>query len=430
MKNKTSILIIILAVISIIGVVITQIIWIDNALKLKDEQFADKIKVSLKTIANTLYTLHNNNKNGLELLSITCNPIISPKTSEVDYALIDSLLRVELAGSKVENDFYFGVYQIDGNDKKLFGGKIESYESEILNSSFSVSLSCLYNYEENYQLALFIPNKDHIIFRQMLSGIIISALFVLVIGFSFIYVLYVSFKQKRISIMKNDFVNNMTHEFKTPISTISLSSEMLLRDEILADKEKARKYSKVIFDENQRLKNQVEQVLQIAVIEKGEMKIRKKDIDVHKVIADIVQKMEITISERGGAIKTYLNANSAKIFADKMHFTNVINNLLDNANKYTPDSPVIIVRTHNAKNGIVISIEDNGIGIKTNDQKDIFKQFHRVHTGNIHDVKGFGLGLFYVKLTTEAHGGSVKLTSEWGKGSIFEVFFPFNTDIN
>jgi two-component system phosphate regulon sensor histidine kinase PhoR len=230
--------------------------------------------------------------------------------------------------------------------------------------------------------------------------------------------------------MKNDFVNNMTHEFKTPISTISLSSEMLLRDEILADKEKARKYSKVIFDENQRLKNQVEQVLQIAVIEKGEMKIRKKDIDVHKVIADIVQKMEITISERGGAIKTYLNANSAKIFADKMHFTNVINNLLDNANKYTPDSPVIIVRTHNAKNGIVISIEDNGIGIKTNDQKDIFKQFHRVHTGNIHDVKGFGLGLFYVKLTTEAHGGSVKLTSEWGKGSIFEVFFPFNTDIN
>ncbi len=430
MKNKTSIFIIVLASLSIIGVVLTQFFWIENALKLKDEQFADKIQVSLKTISNALFTLHNNEKNGLELLNGSCNPVISPNTSQIDYGIIDSLLRIELASSKVYDDYYFGIYREINNVKELMGGKIETYNEQILNSNYTVSLSCLYNYQENYTLALYFPNKGHIIFRQMLSGIIVSALFVIIIGFSFIYVLYVSFKQKRISIMKNDFVNNMTHEFKTPISTISLSAEMLLRDEILSDKDKARKYSKVIFDENQRLKNQVEQVLQIAVIEKGELKIKKKDVDVHKVLADVVQKMEIAVADRGGAIKTYFNANNCKIFADKMHFTNVINNLLDNANKYTPDSPVIILRTHNAKNGIVISVEDNGIGIKSDDQKDIFKQFHRVHTGNLHDVKGFGLGLFYVKIMTEAHGGHVKLMSEWGKGSIFEVFFPFNTDVN
>lgn len=430
MKNKTSIFIIVLASLSIIGVVLTQFFWIENALKLKDEQFADKIQVSLKTISNALFTLHNNEKNGLELLNGSCNPVISPNTSQIDYGVIDSLLRIELASSKVYDDYYFGIYREINNVKELMGGKIETYNEQILNSNYTVSLSCLYNYQENYTLALYFPNKGHIIFRQMLSGIIVSALFVIIIGFSFIYVLYVSFKQKRISIMKNDFVNNMTHEFKTPISTISLSAEMLLRDEILSDKDKARKYSKVIFDENQRLKNQVEQVLQIAVIEKGELKIKKKDVDVHKVLADVVQKMEIAVADRGGAIKTYFNANNCKIFADKMHFTNVINNLLDNANKYTPDSPVIILRTHNAKNGIVISVEDNGIGIKSDDQKDIFKQFHRVHTGNLHDVKGFGLGLFYVKIMTEAHGGHVKLMSEWGKGSIFEVFFPFNTDVN
>lgn len=429
MNKKTGIFFIILSSLSVLGVVMTQYFWIDNAVKLKREQFDDKINVSLKTVVNSLYSLKNNGSGGMELINPACRPVFSPDSKEIDYITIDSLLNLELRNMKILNDYYFGVFKVEGKKRNLIYISNEKYENEIISSNYQVSLSCLFNYNEAYYMSICFPNENTIIFRQMIMGILLSALFVVIIVFSFFYIIYNSFKQKKISLIKNDFVNNMTHEFKTPISTVSLSAEMLLREPVLTDPEKARKYAKVILEENQRLKHQVEQVLQIAVIDKGEFKIKKKDVDVHKVINDLIHNMEIAVSNRGGAIKTYLAANYPKIWADKMHFINIINNLLDNANKYTPETPIIIVRTRNNKNGIIISVEDNGIGIKSDDQKEIFKQFQRVHTGNLHDVKGFGLGLYYVKLMTETHGGHVKITSEWGKGSIFEVFFPFNNEV-
>ena len=264
----------------------------------------------------------------------------------------------------------------------------------------------------------------------MLNVFILSVILLLIIGGSFIYIIYISFKQKQLSVIKTDFVNNMTHEFKTPISTVSLTAEMLLRDEVISKPELAKKYAKIIYEENQRLKLQVDQVLQVAVIDKGEIKIRKGDIDTHKVIQDLINKTQIILSERDGIINSQLNAKYPKIWADKMHFTNIISNLLDNANKYTLNSPNITVSTKNTNKGIIISVEDNGIGIKKENQKHIFRQFYRVHTGNIHDVKGFGLGLYYVKLMVESHAGDVELESEWGKGCKFNVFFPFNDEAN
>lgn len=430
MNKKTGIFFIILSSLSILGVVMTQYFWIDNAIKLKREQFDDMINVSLKTVVNSLYSLKSSGSEGMELINPTCRPVFSPDSKEIEYNTIDSLLYLELRNMNIQNDYYFGVFKVEGKKRSLIYISNEQYKKELNSSNYQVSLSCLFNYNDAYYLAICFPNENTIVFRQMIMGILLSALFVFIIGFSFFYIIYNSFKQKKISLIKNDFVNNMTHEFKTPISTVSLSAEMLLREPILKNPEKARKYAKVIFEENQRLKHQVEQVLQIAVIDKGEFKIKKKDVDVHKIIEDLIHKMEITVADRGGVIKTYLAANYPKIWADKMHFINVINNLLDNANKYTPDTPIIIVRTRNNKNGIIISVEDNGIGIKSDDQKEIFKQFQRVHTGNLHDVKGFGLGLYYVKLMTEAHGGHVKIISEWGKGSIFEVYFPFNNEVN
>ena len=429
MKNKTGIFIILLSTLSIIGVVITQYFWIDNAMRLKKEQFDDKIHVSLKTIVNNLYSLKNTAHHNAGMHNPIQRDVFRASTQEIKPGVVDSLLNLELMNMKVDKDYYFGIYKIENSMPIIVSGNIGEYTEQILTSPFQASLACLYNYQQLYMISLYFPDQDKIIFRQMISGILLSALFVIIIGFSFIYILYISFKQKRISLIKNDFVNNMTHEFKTPISTVSLSAEMLLRDSIITDTEKARKYAKVIYEENQRLKHQVEQVLQIAVIEKGEFKLRKKEVDVHKILADTVSKHELMVINRGGVIKSYLEADLYKISADKMHFTNILSNLLENANKYTPDSPVIIVRTKNTKKGVLISIEDNGIGIKAEDQKEIFKQFHRVHTGNLHDVKGFGLGLFYVKLMTEAHGGNIKIVSEWGKGSIFEVFFPFNHDV-
>lgn len=258
---------------------------------------------------------------------------------------------------KITTDYSFGVFKVESKESHLIYKSNETNTNKLQQSKYKVSLSCLYNYNEAYYLSIIFLNEGSIIFRQMFFGIILSALFVFVIGFSFLFIIYNSFKQKRISLIKNDFVNNMTHEFKTPISTVSLSAEMLMRDPIISDPEKAKKYAKVILEENQRLKHQVEQVLQIAVIDKGEFKIRKKDVDSHKIIEDLIHKMEITVSNRGGAIKTYLGAKYPKIWADKMHFTNVISNLLDNANKYALDTPVINVRTRNTKKVSLLALK-------------------------------------------------------------------------
>jgi len=428
MKKKTGVLIILLSGLSIFGVIVTQIFWMENAYKLKSEQFSDKVQVGLKTVVNGLYSIKSNKQKGLELIAPSCNSNIIGKGIEGDFYILDSLLKHELGCVRISKDYVYVIYQEHPDRKEIVFGDAKGHENDIFESPYKASLSCLYDHRHPYYLSVFFLNRDSIILRQLISGFVISAVFVLIIGFSFIYIIYVSFRQKRISLMKNDFVNNMTHEFKTPISTVSLSAEMLLKDEILADKDKTKKYARVIFEENQRLKHQVEQVLQIAVIDKGEYKIHKREVDVHKILTNLVSKTEMTVTSKGGAIKTYLDAKYSKIWADKMHFSNIVSNLLDNACKYSFDSPVVTLRTRNNKNGIIISIEDNGIGIKSEDQKDIFKQFYRVHTGNLHDVKGFGLGLYYVKLMTDAHGGSVKLSSEWGKGSVFEIFFPFNNE--
>jgi len=225
--------------------------------------------------------------------------------------------------------------------------------------------------------------------------------------------------------MKTDFVNNMTHEFKTPIATISLASEMLLKPGINEMPEKTKKYASIIYDENSRLKNQVEQVLQIAVLDKGNFKLRKKEINLNELIEFATENFEMQIKQRNGKITTNLAASMSTFFADPDHITNIINNLMDNANKYTPETPEITISTRNSEKGIIMTVKDNGIGISSENQKHIFKKFFRVHTGNIHDVKGFGLGLYYVKTIVEAHGGSVTLQSELKKGTQFEIYFPY-----
>lgn len=426
MKKKTGILIIVLSGLSILGVIISQVFWMENAYRLRKDQFGDKIQVGLKTVVNNLHSIKNGQLHDNDSVYMHCASNVDLVKESHDFILIDSLLIVELQCVSKSKDYVYGIYKHSGDGYEMIGGMNNGMDEEIFHSNLNVSLSCLYDSGGPYFLGIHFLNENHIILKQMVGGFLSSLILLLIIGGSFIYIIYISFRQKRVSLIKNDFVNNMTHEFKTPISTVSLSAEMLLKDEVIADKEKAQRYAKVIYEENQRLKLQVDQVLQTAVIDRGEFKIRKRDTDVHKVINDLVSKMEISVISRGGVMKTYLAAQYPRIWADKMHFTNVLSNLFENANKYTPDSPVVIIRTKNSKNGVAISVEDNGIGIKTKDQKDIFRQFHRVHTGNIHDVKGFGLGLYYVKLMTEAHGGHVKLSSDWGKGSIFEVFFPFN----
>jgi two-component system phosphate regulon sensor histidine kinase PhoR len=217
----------------------------------------------------------------------------------------------------------------------------------------------------------------------------------------------------------------MTHELKTPISTISLSSEMLLKDGVQNDAEKLQRYASIIYKENKRLENQVERVLKVAKLDKSEVVLTKTNLEVHALLEEVKDHFQFNQEDKGGSIVMELKADRDNISADEVHVSNVIYNLIDNAIKYSLEKPEIQVTTYNSKEGICIEVKDNGIGIKKEDLNNIFDKFFRVHTGNRHDVKGFGLGLYYVKTIIEAHNGKVLVKSQVGKGTTFTVCLPF-----
>ena len=224
--------------------------------------------------------------------------------------------------------------------------------------------------------------------------------------------------------MKTDFINNMTHELKTPIATISLASEMLKDKMIGANEENRARYAGIIFEENKRLGNHVEKVLQIARLEKGEIQLNKTPVDVHQLITGLLNNFQLQVEENDGTLLTDFQCKEPWINVDEMHFSNVISNLLDNALKYNDKKPVIKVTTSDEKDGILFEISDNGIGLSKDDQKRVFEKFYRVQKGNLHDTKGFGLGLSYVKTIVDKHGGSIFVVSKPKEGSIFKIYIP------
>jgi two-component system phosphate regulon sensor histidine kinase PhoR len=224
--------------------------------------------------------------------------------------------------------------------------------------------------------------------------------------------------------VKTDFINNMTHELKTPISTIGLSSEMLMRTDFANDPEKLQRYASIIYKENKRLENQVERVLNVAKLDQEELILSVDKMDLHELLEEVKDNFMFNQLEQGGSISLQLEANTSEIIADPVHITNVIYNLLDNAIKYCTTKPEITIQTRSIKNGVQLEFTDNGIGMKREDLKMIFDKFYRVPTGNLHDVKGFGLGLFYVKLIIDEHKGKIDVKSTPGKGTTFTIWLP------
>jgi two-component system phosphate regulon sensor histidine kinase PhoR len=225
--------------------------------------------------------------------------------------------------------------------------------------------------------------------------------------------------------MKNDFINNMTHEFKTPIATISLACEAMADKDIRASGDSVDHYLLIISEENRRLAGMAEKILQTAVIDKGELKMNREIIDLHEIIVEVIKNLRIQVEIKDGEIKRRLKAARPQIEGDRVHLTNLVYNLLDNANKYSPKKPLILVYTENVSNGILMTIEDHGIGISKAEQKKIFDKLYRVATGNIHEVRGFGLGLSYVRAIVKEHHGKISVESEVNRGSRFKVFLPF-----
>ena len=268
------------------------------------------------------------------------------------------------------------------------------------------------------------PNKNSAIISNLSATLASSIGLLLVLVFIFSYTLYAILKQKKLSEMKTDFINNMTHEFKTPVATIMIASEALKDPEVTADKARLKRLAGIIYDENVRLGNHIERVLSIARLEKGELKMENTEVDVNDLIVIVLDSMELQLQKRNAIINVHTDAEHAIVYGDELHLSNVIYNLIDNANKYSSDTPEISITTRNMGKNLIIEIADKGIGMTKEQSKRIFDQFYRVPTGNLHDVKGFGLGLNYVQDIIKKLNGTVKVSSEKDRGTTFEISLP------
>ena len=282
------------------------------------------------------------------------------------------------------------------------------------------------NLSPNEILIVIMLNYRSLVFESLWLPIISAIVFTLLIMTAFYLTVRTMLRQKKLSEIKNDFINNMTHEFKTPLATISLAVDALRNEKVVSDKEKMSYFSTIIKEENKRMNRQVETILKAALMDKQEVQLLLRPLHAHQVIKDVVENFTLQLEEKNGKAEVLLNAENDFIDADEVHFSNLIINLIDNAIKYSKEDqpPIIRITTQSTPKSIVIVIEDNGIGMNKETVKRVFEKFYRAHTGNLHNVKGFGLGLSYVKTMVEAHGGEIKVDSVLGKGSTFTMEFP------
>ena len=416
LSRNTIKLVLILGVIAISGIIAIQIYWVKKAFDLKDQQFRQSTMVALRNVANQISKSYK--------LAIIDNPV-SQYSSDyyvvnlrvpLQQSLLEHLLKEEFKKSNINTDFEYGIYDCE-TDKIVFGAHINSdYEVEEVHQSIVLPTTDKFL---NYFGVKF-PNQKSYLTSKLDFWIVSSIITMLVMAF-FAYAMFVILKQKRLSGVQRDFINNMTHEFQTPISTIKIATDVLAQSKILEQPERFKKYVQIIKQENNRLKNQVESVLATARIGKGQIELDIKLQELHEIIGEVSDSVK---AELEGNFTLDLNATKTTINADRMHLMNVIRNLVDNAIKYSGKPPKIKVSTRNENNLLIVSILDKGIGIPKDALPKIFNKFYRVPTGNLHNVRGFGLGLNYVKEIINLHKWKIIVNSEVGVGSVFEINIP------
>ena len=334
---------------------------------------------------------------------------------------VNEVLIKELENRNIPISFKIGIIK-----DSLISAKSEKADSVLLKrSNYKVNMFPHDIFQKNIQIAVYFPDKETFIYKTLNWLLLISLIFSIIVLVTFAISIYFILKQKKISEMKSDFINNMTHEFKTPIATISVAADSISNQKVIENPERIRYYIEMIKKENIRMNRQVEDILTIARLDKKEFEFNWQAIDLHEVIEDAIQSIVIQVEKKGGTIISELLAVNPVATSDANHFANLIYNLLDNANKYSLNAPEIKISTRNISKGVLIAVEDKGIGMTKIVQSRIFERFYRQTSGNIHNVKGFGLGLSYVKAVLEANRGNITVHSEPGKGSSFEVFIPF-----
>jgi two-component system phosphate regulon sensor histidine kinase PhoR len=333
-------------------------------------------------------------------------------------------------------EFEFGIVSFAKNGVEMFL-EIKSekfvayYEDTVHNKQIAIPLTpptgtAGENLSPDEMFIVVIPNIKNFVLQSLMWRIITSITFTLIILAAFYMTVRTMLRQKKLANIKNDFINNMTHEFKTPIATISLAVDAMRNEKVIQDREKLGYFSGIIKEENQRMNRQVETILKASQLEKQEVDLNLKPVHVHEVIQDVVDNFMLQLEDKKGKVDLSLNAQNDLINADEVHFSNLVNNLVDNAVKYAKENTPPVIRLSTQSNGkhFTMRIEDNGIGMNRDTVKRIFERFYRAHTGNVHNVKGFGLGLSYVKTMVEAHDGDIKAESTLGKGSTFTLDLP------
>ncbi|MCU0355744.1 MAG: HAMP domain-containing histidine kinase [Cytophagales bacterium] len=418
MKRRTFRLIIVLATLSVFGIVVVQVFWFRQAFGVREVEFDRTARVALTSVAEAIlrYNQHPS-PSAVTVRRLSSSDYVAMVNDVIDETLLKTLLRNEFEKQNIRVDFQYIIYDC-ANNEAVYGnyfvfGKEDADVQKATAQAFP-------RVGDNYYFGVRFVNKDLALVGQMRFWIFSSGVLLLVVAF-FGYTSFVVFRQKRLAEIQQDFINNMTHEFKTPLSTIAISSEVLKDPAITKSPERLLNYATIIGQEAGRLKSQVERVLQMASLEDDELKLKHEPADLHELIGRAAEPFRLPLAERGGKLSLDLQAENPHASVDKLHLTNVLYNLLDNAIKYNRNVPEITVATRNEKNTVCVTVSDNGIGIEPEHQKRVFDRFYRVPTGNLHDVKGFGLGLNYVRLIAKAHGGSAKVESTPGQGSRFTV---------
>jgi two-component system phosphate regulon sensor histidine kinase PhoR len=445
MNNSKIKTVIILGIVSIICILTIQFFWIKRNLEyqntnikiqniqdsLNDKQFSENVSLALKNVATEIQRINKQNSDLYGKVKQQSSNYFTVELEDTLHPfLLENLLKAEFYHQNIKDDFRYGIYDCY-SDSVIYGDYIRYSGDSVFvieknNGKIDSKLQNKLETDVHY-FAVSFPNKQSYSLADTSNNVTpwyyMIAILLFILTF-FGFTISIILRQKKLSEIKNDFINNMTHELKTPISTIRLSSESLLYTSDNSS-EKVEKYASIIYKENKRLEQQVERVLNIAKLDKGEIKLKFTSFDLHEIIEEAKENFEFNqLEEGGGQISLELNAKISVVNSDLVHLTNVIYNLLDNATKYCDKTPNIIISTANAKQRIVVSIKDNGKGISKEDLKYIFDKFYRVPTGNIHDVKGFGLGLFYVKTIVEKLNGSISVNSQLGVGSEFIISIP------
>ncbi|MBL4657688.1 MAG: HAMP domain-containing histidine kinase [Flavobacteriales bacterium] len=424
MKKRTIQIIVFLAALSLAGIVITQLFWIRKSMHLQEVSFDNRVKEAIRTTAEQILVSNQDTITRIEPV-VKTGPLffVCNVDTDIDSFLLGQLLSYEFEYQNIQSDYEYGIYDCFSDSVVLSKAVVDQV---ITSNTQAIDQTEVQFDKASASIWVNFPRPEGLIVSDMGKWLFTSMALMVITILIFSYTIFSIVKNKKITQMKTDFINNMTHELKTPISTIALSSEVLLKPGNQADPEKIKRYASIINEENERLKNQVEKVLQMAIIEKGTFELNWKKVNVNKLIEISVDKLRLSVRKREGSLVFKQDSNDMVINGDWEHLQNVVLNLLDNALKYSAANPEVEISAMSQAEGINIIVKDKGIGMNPEAMKHVFDRFYRAPTGDVHDVKGFGLGLNYVKVIVEAHLGSVGVESEINNGSVFTVFLPYN----